>query len=501
MIKHSLRMKLTFLLVVLLSATLLISWILNRTLVEGYFRASEEQALIEIYNKLDRIYSDPKKDYYLTTERIVSNGNVSVLITKEDLSLVYPREVSSRMVESMLQFLSLIQKSSSVDGGIIGSKNEYSPTKELLLKGYTIQQNSDKDLQGSYLDLFGFLDDQYLVVIRSPLEKLKTGADISSRLFAYIESFMAICGSLAMFYVSKKFTEPIKEMANVATKMTNLDFEAKVLSLPTDEIGALGHSMNQLSMKLESTISELKTANNELLKDIDNREQMDEMRKEFISHVSHELKTPIALIQGYSEGLKDNINDDEDSKEFYCEVISDEARKMNVMVKKLLTLNQIEFGSNQVTIERFDIVALFYNLVQASDILYQKANATVVIEQEDPIWVWADEFMMEEVISNYLSNALHHLSVNGTITIRFEQKEDEVRIFVKNTGEPIPEEDIDKLWIKFYKVDKARTREYGGSGVGLSIVAASMEAHGKSYGVQNVEDGVEFYFDLDTQSN
>ena len=122
-----------------------------------------------------------------------------------------------------------------------------------------------------------------------------------------------------------------------------------------DELGRLGASINELSSKLEFTISELKTANNELQKDIEQKVQIDEMRKEFLSHVSHELKTPIALIQGYSEGLKDNILDDEESKEFYCDVIADEAKKMNRMVQKLLTLNQIEFGNNQVNMERFDI--------------------------------------------------------------------------------------------------------------------------------------------------
>ena len=299
-----------------------------------------------------------------------------------------------------------------------------------------------------------------------------------------------------MYLYSKRFTKPIEEMAKAAKKMSNLDFDVKVNNLSQDELGKLGNSINEMSSKLEQTISELKTANNELQKDIEQKVQIDEMRKEFLSHVSHELKTPIALIQGYSEGLKDNIFDDDESKEFYCDVIADEAQKMNRMVQKLLTLNQIEFGNNRVEMERFDITELIQNMVDSNKILLEKEGVEVLF-QEPVVHVWADEFMIEEVVSNYLSNARNHVSENGRIAVSYLRHGKNLRVKVFNTGNHIPEEDIEKLWVKFYKVDKARTREYGGSGIGLSIVEATMKAHGRDYGVANVENGVEFYFEVE----
>jgi signal transduction histidine kinase len=289
-------------------------------------------------------------------------------------------------------------------------------------------------------------------------------------------------------------------MARVANRMAALDFDAKVSVDRSDELGVLGNSMNELSEKLETTISELKAANAELQKDIQKKEEIDEMRKDFLSHVSHELKTPIALIQGYAEGLMDNINEDQESRDFYCEVIMDEAKKMNVMVKKLLNLNQIEFGNNQVEIRRFDICQLISNKINSSSILFAKKNAEVIFRETAPVYVWADELMIEEVFSNYLSNAINHVYPNGVIKVWFENLDSTLRVHVYNDGDRIPEEDLDKLWIKFYKVDKARTREYGGNGIGLSIVAATMEAHGKAYGVENKEKGVDFYFDMDQKS-
>ena len=214
--------------------------------------------------------------------------------------------------------------------------------------------------------------------------------------------------------------------------------------------------------------------------------------------MSHELKTPSALIQGYAEGLTEGMAEDEDSRNYYCEVIMDEAGKMNKMVKQLLTLTALEFGNDMPGMERVDITALIRGILASAGILLQQKEARVVFEQKEPVWVWADEFKIEEVITNYLNNAMNHLDGERQITISIFREGDQVRITVFNTGQHIPEEDLDNLWTKFYKVDKARTREYRGSGIGLSIVKAIMDSHNKSCGVENVDGGVEFWFTVDS---
>lgn len=241
----------------------------------------------------------------------------------------------------------------------------------------------------------------------------------------------------------------------------------------------------------------MKTANNELQKDIEKKEEIDEMRKEFLANVSHELKTPIALIQGYAEGLSEGVSDDAESRSFYCEVIVDEASKMNHMVQKLLTLNQLEFGNEVVNMGRFDLTALISNYIQSAGILTKQNGIEVRMENYGPIYVWGDEYKVEEVVMNYFSNAVNHCGGEKKIIVTLNQGEDSVRVDVFNTGIPIPEESVPHLWEKFYKVDKARTREYGGSGVGLSIVKAIMESMNRKYGVENYTNGVLFWFDLE----
>lgn len=254
-----------------------------------------------------------------------------------------------------------------------------------------------------------------------------------------------------------------------------------------------------MSEQLEKTISELKTANNQLQHDIEQKEKLEDMRNEFLGNVSHELKTPIALIQGYAEGLKEGINDDPESTEFYCNVIIDEAGKMNRMVKNLLILNQLEFGSDEVEFERFDIVKLVKGVIASCDILIQQAEANIDFIAGESAYVWADEFKTEQVVRNYLTNAIHHAENEKRIEVKIIRTEGKVRVSVFNSGKPIPEEDIPKLWDKFYKVDKAHTREYGGNGIGLSIVKAIMESFHQGYGVKNYVQWSRILIELDAK--
>lgn len=367
------------------------------------------------------------------------------------------------------------------------------------LEGYsdhTIYKVFESRINSHNIELVGELETGQNIFIRSNFESIKESAEISNNFLAYVGGGAIIFGIVVMLIVSKRFSKPILELASIADRMSKLDFDVKYDVSTSDEIGQLGESINILSDKLKETIGELKTANNELTKDIENKIQIDEMRKEFLSNVSHELKTPIALIQGYAEGLLENVSDDVESRNYYCEVIMDEAAKMNSMVKKLLELNHIEFGDNKVDIQRFDISSLIKGIITSSAILIEQKGAKIEFDEKEA-YVWADEYMIEEVVSNYLSNALNHVDGEMRIRIYYEEHDGRLRVCVANDGKNIPEEELDKLWIKFYKVDKARTREYGGSGVGLSIVKAIMDSHSKPCGVVNTADGVMFWFELE----
>lgn len=471
----------TLMLIIIMTSVIALSVLVNLTMLKTYYTVKEKKTIKESYVQLQKIF---KKDTVRENEvdEIAKKYNYRIMISNSTGSRAYSSEgQNSVMYKGLWNIM---------------NNNLDKISDEINKQGYAIMTNSNKSM-GTSINLIGYLDGDFTVIISTPMESIQTSARLSGQFTMYVGLILIICGAIAMYLYSRQFTKPIEDMAKAANQMSHLDFDMKVPTGSDDELGRLGNSINELSSKLELTISELKTANNELQKDIEQKVQIDEMKKEFLSHVSHELKTPIALIQGYSEGLKDNILDDEESKEFYCDVIADEAKKMNRMVQKLLTLNQIEFGNNQVNMERFDITEMIRNMVESSKILVEKQGVTIIFDEPE-MHVWADEFMIEEVVNNYLSNARNHVTDGGIIKVSYCQNGNNLRVKVFNTGNHIPQEDIDKLWVKFYKVDKARTREYGGSGIGLSIVEATMKAHGRDYGVANVEGGVEFYFEVES---
>ncbi|MEI3355968.1 MAG: HAMP domain-containing sensor histidine kinase [Clostridia bacterium] len=285
--------------------------------------------------------------------------------------------------------------------------------------------------------------------------------------------------------------------------MANLDFSHKYrITDADDEINNLGKSINVMSDKLERTIKQLRNTNIELEKDIEEKSKIDEMRKSFISDVSHELKTPIALIQGYSEGLLENVNTDEESRKFYAEVILDETNKMDKLVKQLLELMRLEYGKREFNDTKFNIVEVEKEVIRKSKVMIEETGAKIALESSDEINVFADDFYIEQVVGNYMTNAIKHVKeVNGKKEIRIKNEVDVeknlVKISVFNTGDNISEEHLARIWNRFYKIDSSRNRQKGGTGIGLSFVKAIMNNYGNNYGVINREDGVEFYFDLE----
>ncbi len=487
--KHSITRKITAIMISIVAGTVLLCWFINTTLLESYYIENKQKTLLNTFNM---VYKESEKgrtdseEFPIKLETKCSNSGISFMIISSDRTIIQSNVGNDERL--LLQFLELIFDMDDRNTQVLKNTPEY-----------MIEKTKDRRLQTDYLVLWGSLQNGNMILMRTAVESIKESVDIANRFLAYVGVIMVILCAVIIYVVTKKITNPILQLADISRRMTNLDFDAKFHGKGENEINLLGSHMNQLSETLEKTISELKSANNELKTDLEKKTEIDEMRKEFISNVSHELKTPIALIQGYAEGLQECINDDAASRDFYCEVIMDEADKMNSLVKSLLTLNQLESGSEQVVFERFDLLEVIQGVANATAILREQDGISMTIHAQGPVYVWADEFKTEQVLTNYVSNAIHYAANEKEIEISVIHKEDTVRVEVFNSGAPIPQEEIAHIWDKFYKVDKARTREYGGSGIGLSIVKAIMDSFHQECGVINVENGVKFWFELDSR--
>ena len=489
----SLRRQLMVCFMGLMAMMFLANYLVNTFFLESYYYMRKKEVLVGAYDILNEApgsstASDSERMEELTNI-CLANG-VSLLVIDQDnyvrLRTIWTGDDQIRLMRARLNGY---QMGIDVDDVKVLQHTD----------DYTIQRRYDEEAGQEFLEMWGVLDSGYSFLMRFSVEGVAEDVRVSNEFVKYICLAGMALAAVIIWLISRHVTQPLHELTELSKRMAELDFDAKYTSGGRNEIGQLGEHFNRMSENLEKAYSELLTANNELQKDIEKKQKIDDMRKEFLSNVSHELKTPIALIQGYAEGLAECINDDEESRNFYCEVIMDEAGKMNRMVKKLLTLNQLEFGDQKVVMERFDIIALIDSILSASVLIAEQKGVTVRMDKMDPVYVWADEFDIEEVFTNYFSNALNHVDFEKVIEVKVRKEDTKVRVSVFNTGKQIPEEDIDRIWDKFYKVDKARTREYGGSGIGLSIVKAIMDALHQPFGVKNWDNGVEFWFELDSK--
>lgn len=520
----SFRVQITFAFIALTATCILVSILISTLMLERYFSRKQIDKIEESFETINELANtqaalnlryylenglqpdgnqsyvkfDINGNYWLnrdtatSLDKLSSTENLKIILLDPELAgygkYVYTTETSeeglARIIESMRDY-------------ILYDNNDAAASLVDTNENYDLYKAQDKYIDSENYDLIGVLDNGVYCFIRMNYESIKETAAVSGNFFAYVGIIVILVEALFILIMSGTFTRPLRNMNEVAKRMTALDFEAKAAVDTGNEFGELAGSLNELSETLEKTILELKTANAELQTDLNRRVEIDEMRRDFLGNVSHELKTPIAIIQGYAEGLKDNVNEDPESRDFYCDVIIDEASKMNTMVKKLLSLNRIEYGEDQLEMERFDVVELIQGLLQSAAVLSGDKAVTVVFDETEPRFVYADEYMIEESISNYISNAYHYVAGENRIEVTLTEKDGRLRVSVFNSGSSIPEEDLDKVWIKFYKVDKARTREYGGTGIGLSIVKAVMELHNQSCGVCNRDGGVEFWLELD----
>ena len=496
---HSLRMKITLIILLIISVLLLSIGLLNNFGLRWFYQNEKVSEIKEAYLKIDnevmKIGSSGQHIIDESTEDSVINDSLKSIIldysNKYNITIALVDSFTNKAIySSAREGDGLISR---IQDGFIGNQNQdilYTNNNYTIILHKTMQNTS-------FIEGFGYCsDNQTMVIMSTPVASLKESVSISNRFLIYMAIIGFIITVILTFIIAKMITYPILELAEISNKMGKLDFTAKYIGNRSDEIQTLGQNMNYMSDRLKKAIDELQEANELLKEDIKRKEAIDEMRKDFIANVSHELKTPIALIQGYAEGLNEGLCEDEESRKYYTEVILDESEKMNKMVKQLLTLSSLESGNSILHKENFNLTSLIESVLGSISILIGEKNVNIEFDSDKEIFLNADEFKIEEVVTNYISNSIHHVKDSGEIKINVTDDGENITFSVYNTGNPIPEKDLNNIWEKFFKVDKAHSRAYGGSGIGLSIVKAIVEAHNGTVAVRNILDGVEFSFKI-----
>lgn len=455
----------------------------------SFFAMVKRNTMVDIYEKIEELYDEnengsiePGSDNYDELLSLCEKNSVAVLILDSSGSSTYLYGNNYSLVTR----LNNIIFSGNEDVKIIEEED-----------AYTLQIASLDD--GQYIEIWGFLSNGSGFIARTSYSGIADTAKISMMFFLIVSLIIFLFVAFFIFLVIRKYAKTLAGMLDYAQKANegDFDYEYEERHRSRDELELLGENIHEMSLKLQSTIRELKTSNINLQNELKDKITEEEARKKYVSDVSHELKTPVAIIASYAEGLKEGISSDPEDIAYYCDVIIDESEKMNTMIKRLATLNKLEQGSSEVIMERFNVIEVIDGFLNRIAPILNEKEINVYFNNENVIYVWSDEFLFEEALMNYINNAINHVDENKIIKIYAEPYADKVRITVYNSGKNIAEEETDKIWGKFYKIDTARTREYGGSGLGLSIVKAIADSLEQKCGIYNLSGGVAFWIDLE----
>jgi len=455
------RWKIFFLLSSLIAMILIGILLLNRLYLEKFYIGRQKEKLLNF----GRVMMDPS--YEIDIQNIEMNSNVSISLKK--METLYDFEKTSMMSREQIENIK-----KQLESGTMVFK------EEILF-----------DYRGNTLMLFvPYSEEGTYIEILSPLNFLEEGIEISTRYYFQVIGIVFIIGCLMAYIFSNKISTPLYKIRDMAESISKLDFSKKFVNTKRkDEIGELGNMINKMAGILESNINEIKEKNAILELDIEKEKRLDNLRKEFIANVSHELKTPIAIVQGYAQGLLENVVSEEDTQ-FYCETIIEESQLMNDLVQELLLVSKMESRYFTIVLEQVDYYKSIVDFIKR----YGKEDKKIIYSGPKSIVVYCEERYIDRVMDNFVGNAVKYSTSNSDIKIDVQEFPEHFKIAVSNETNLLEKEDLEDLWTPFYRKDKARNRE--GHGLGLSIVKGVLENHKCDYGVDFENDWVTFWFTL-----
>ncbi len=517
MIKKSLTRKLIFIFSAILITVVTLNIAFNALLLSRVYRNKKVDAMENLYYSLSEEYLHaPDNDSIIEiVKNTLTNENLRVFIWDKDNRLIIdslPLSYEEERDNPEWEYQPRNPSGQREDRFADARRPEFRFGRMELFLLFTEVDKDDILLQNTDYTIFSFksfdnyddktlclrsvLSGEYKLLIQMPYAPIGEAISITNMLLLSVGSIMLIIGIIVVAVTSRNIAKPVKELSQIASAMESLDFSRKYMVSGNDEIASLGESINSLSSKLENTINELRQKNEELLSDIELKSKIDTLRKEFIANASHELKTPLALISGYAEGLRDNIAGNEETRALYADVIIEEAQTMDKIIRQMLDLMELDGADKPLEVRSAPLSEAVKEVLSVFDLIFKNNEINVSCTFDKDCTVKGDFIRIRQAISNYFSNAVNHIDKNKILYVSVTKENDNVIFSVYNSGMNIPKGDTENIWERFYKVDKAHTREYGGSGLGLSIVRSIVELHGGTYGFKNLPEGVEFYFSL-----
>lgn len=494
--KYSLSKKLFAITLLLISLIMLFAYCIQAFFFETFYVHKKTESLVSEVNKFHDLYSlhiDETTNLNQALRKFENDNNATIIITSTTGKIIsYSGQGNSDQETTTVLanfYTELINNRDLIKDVTTNSKirytnfyNQYNDSQKIGVVG-PMSINSKNDS---------------LIFCVSSIQPIQEASDVINEFLLYLFLGLLTISAILAFIYSNLISKPLVTLTQVANQMANMNFSAVCTTDRKDEIGILAHTLNFLSKNLETSLLDLKAKNKKLELDIEKERKLENMRKEFTDNVSHELKTPIGIIEGYAEGIRDGVVSGEDAN-LYLETIIDESKKMSVLVTNMLELSKLESGIIKPNFEDFNINRLINKVLRKHEPEFEEHDYTVNFKCDSPYsYVYADPFQMEQVCTNLITNAIKYTPPHNDINIIITEGLDKFKLSVQNLGTTIPQEKLDKLFDKFYRVDNSRERtQRNSTGLGLSIVKNILNLHKSEFKIHNIENGVEFYFYLE----
>lgn len=436
---------------------------MNQAFLEKYYIYKTERSFLQFQKEIEDVYLNSTEEIDLLISEIDKDESVNILILDKKMKVLHSSYFKNRIKD------------------IVVSKKIQNMIKRYYLwqdEGHMYQVLERTNGLPPKIFFTATLDDDVFLVITKSVKGIRESVAVANEFYLASGIFMITFGIVGVLFLSRRISDPIIKMNHIARDMSHLEFGEKIEIQSNDEIGELAISINLLSDKLSNSIKSLQD-------DI-------EERKVLVRDISHELKTPIAVIKGYVEGLKYNVVEDVQERDKYYDVIVDECDRINKLVKELLDLSKLEGMSSELQISQVSLRNMIDDSINKLKHIADMRSVDIRFACEEEMLINVDKHLMERVISNLISNAIKYANTSGYVEINLTEKNQGCELRIFNTGANIPTESLEQIFNVFYKVDQVRGRDDEGHGIGLAIVKRIMDMHKGTYFVENESNGVTF---------
>ena len=455
--RHSLKIKLTLIMASLVTAVVVLICVLNTTMFEKFYIKSRQNDLKNAYSRLTDVLSVKNTDSDVVQDTInqINYGyNINVFVLDGRWNIAYSSQTG---YEDVVRWIQDINFNPNVQKKILEENSEY-----------TIVQSFDSATSMSYIVATGILSDGSQIIMQITIQSMQENINTYNRFVIFIGTGILLVSIIVVYIIAAGITKPVKKLSEIAEEVSDMNFDAKYEGSDKGEIGVLGNSINVMSAKLERNISELKTANMELMKDNEIKTRNDEMRREFLGNVSHELKTPMTTIGGYIDGMLDGTIPPEETKH-YLGIVSQETGRLARLVQNMLDITKLEAGEVPIHAQTYDLWKTVTDVVLSDEQRIEDGKIDIQGLGGDPLLIYADPDFVHQVVYNIVDNAIKFTPAGGTISFAAERHGNMVEVRIENTGAGIAPEALPFVFERFYKEDRSRGMNTRGSGLGLHI--------------------------------